>query len=112
MIWGTLAAFIGMGLGWWVYRNAQEEPLNARVLRNKFYFDELYAWLNRWTQEKLSHIAVWFDRWVIAGAGVKGLSGAADITGSLLRLFQSGNLQAYALLLALGLLLMLGLFLF
>ncbi len=43
---------------------------------------------------------------------VKGLSGAADITGSLLRLFQTGNLQSYALLLALGLLLMLGLFLF
>ena len=48
--------------------------------------------------------------WVIAGAGVKGLSGAADITGCLLRLFQSGNLQSYALLLALGLLLMLGLY--
>ena len=112
MIWGTLAAFIGMGLGWGVYRNAQEEPLNARVLRNKFYFDEFYDWLNRWTQEKLSHFADWFDRWVIVGAGVKGLSGAADITGCLLRLFQSGNLQSYALLLALGLLLMLGLFLF
>jgi NADH-quinone oxidoreductase subunit L len=112
MIWGTLAAFIGLGLGWFVYRNASEEPLNARVLRNKFYFDEFYAWLNRWTQEKLSHFADWFDRWIIAGAGVKGLSGAADITGYLLRLFQSGNLQSYALLLALGLLLMLGLFLF
>ena len=101
-----------MGLGWLVYRNAEEEPLNARGMRNKFYFDEFYAWLHRWTQENLSYFADWFDRWIIAGAGVKGLSGAADITGCLLRLFQSGNLQSYALLLALGLLLLLGLFLF
>ena len=38
-------------------------------------------------------------------------SGAVDLTGCLLRLFQSGNLQTYALFLAMGLLLMLILFL-
>jgi NADH-quinone oxidoreductase subunit L len=81
-------------------------------MRDKFYFDEVYGWLNRWTQEKLSHMADWFDRWILAGAGVKGTSGAIDLTGCLLRLFQSGNLQTYTLLLAIGLLLMLGLFLF
>ena len=51
-------------------------------------------------------------RWIIAGLGVRGTSGAVDLTGCLLRLVQSGNLQTYALLLALGLLVMLTFFLF
>jgi NADH-quinone oxidoreductase subunit L len=84
----------------------------ARGMRNKFYFDEFYAWLNQWTQERLSRYAAWFDRWIIAGLGVRGTSGAVDLTGCLLRLVQSGNLQTYALLLALGLLVMLTFFLF
>ena len=118
LIGGSLAALTGLALGWFIYRSAKEDPLPARLgalgrgMRDKFYFDELYAWLNRWTQEKLSHMADWFDRWILAGAGVKGTSGAIDLTGCLLRLFQSGNLQTYTLLLAIGLLLMLGLFLF
>ena len=113
LIGGSLAALTGLALGWFIYRSAKEDPLPARLgalargMRDKFYFDELYAWLNRWTQEKLSHMADWFDRWILAGAGVKGTSGAVDLTGCMLRLFQSGNLQTYTLLLALGLLLML-----
>ena len=118
LIGGSIATLLGLSLGWFIYRRAKEDPLPgrlgalARVMRNKFYFDEAYDWINRWTQEKLSHMADWFDRWVLAGAGVKGASGAIDLTGCLLRLFQSGNLQTYTLLLAIGLLLMLGLFLF
>jgi len=118
LIGGSLAALTGLALGWFIYRSAKEDPLPAKLgalargMHDKFYFDELYAWLNRWTQEKLSHMADWFDRWILAGVGVKGTSGAVDLTGCLLRLFQSGNLQTYTLLLAIGLLLMLGLFLF
>ena len=118
LIGGSIATLLGLTLGWFIYRRAKEDPLPgrlgalARVMRNKFYFDETYDWINRWTQEKLSHMADWFDRWILAGAGVKGTSGAIDLTGCLLRLFQSGNLQTYTLLLAIGLLLMLGLFLF
>jgi len=118
LIGGSIATLLGLTLGWFIYRRAKEDPLLgrlgalARVMRNKFYFDEAYDWINRWTQEKLSHTVDWFDRWILAGAGVKGTSGAVDLTGCLLRLFQSGNLQTYTLLLAIGLLLMLGLFLF
>ena len=84
----------------------------SEILRDRFYFDELYAFLNRWTQESLARVADWFDRWIIAGAGVRGISGTVDITATMLRLCQSGNLRNYALLLAIGLLLMLGFFLF
>jgi NADH-quinone oxidoreductase subunit L len=118
MIAGTVASLAGLALGWVIYKGAKEDPLPsklgalARGMRDKFYFDEIYAWLNKWTQERLSHYADWFDRWIIAGLGVRGTSGAVDLTGCLLRLVQSGNLQTYALLLALGLLVMLTFFLF
>ena len=118
LIGGSIASLTGLGLGWLIYRRAEEDPLPAKLgrfahgMRGKFYFDELYVWLNRWTQEKLSHMADWFDRWIVAGTGIKGTSGAVDLAGCLMRLFQSGNLQTYTLLLAIGLLLMLGLFLF
>ena len=118
MISGTVASLAGLALGWVIYKGAKEDPLPsklgalARGMRDKFYFDEIYAWLNKWTQERLSHYADWFDRWIIAGLGVRGTSGAVDLTGCLLRLVQSGNLQTYALLLALGLLVMLTFFLF
>ena len=118
MIAGTAASLTGLFLGWMAYRGVKQDPLPsklgalARGMRDKFYFDEIYAWLNKWTQERLSHYADWFDRWIIAGLGVRGTSGAVDLTGCLLRLVQSGNLQTYALLLALGLLVMLTFFLF
>ena len=32
------------------------------MMRDRFYFDELYAFLNRWTQESLARVADWFDR--------------------------------------------------
>ena len=118
MIGGTLAAALGLLLGWSIYRHAKEDPLPAKlgrlseILRDRFYFDELYAFLNRWTQESLARVADWFDRWIIAGAGVRGISGTVDITATMLRLCQSGNLRNYALLLTIGLLLMLSFFLF
>ena len=91
-------------------RKADTDPLPAKLgvlsrwMRDRFYFDELYAFLNHWTQETLSYASNWFDRWIIAGLGVKGTSGAIDVTGCLVRLFQSGNLQTYALLTVIGLL--------
>jgi len=110
LIWGTIAASVGMIGGYMVYRNADTDPLPAKLgvlsrwMRDRFYFDELYALLNHWTQETLSYASNWFDRWIIAGLGVKGTSGAIDVTGCLVRLFQSGNLQTYALLTVIGLL--------
>ena len=118
MIGSTIAVAIGLIAGWKIYRNADQDPLpkmlmGADVLiRKGFKFDEFYAFLNKWTQEKLSYAADWFDRWAIAGFGVKGTSGVVDITGCLLRQLQTGNIQTYVLLTVIGLLLILTLILF
>ncbi|HKX60486.1 MAG TPA: NADH-quinone oxidoreductase subunit L, partial [Verrucomicrobiae bacterium] len=103
----------GATFAWTLYSGANKDPLPARLgalargMRAKFYFDEIYQFLIRVTHEAVASLAGWFDRWVIAGLGVRGLSGTTDITGRLLRLVQSGNLQTYAFLMVAGLVLVL-----
>ena len=76
--------------------------MSIGFIRNKFYIDEFYEWLIQVTQESLARLAEFLDRWIVDGAAVRGLSGATFGFGSLLRMFQIGNLQAYAFLLGLG----------
>ena len=93
---------LGGGLAFYLYRNRETDPLDAAILRRRFYFDEFYAWLINWTQGLLSRIAAFFDRWIIDAGVVRGASGATWGAGALLRLIQVGNLQAYSFLFGLG----------
>jgi NADH-quinone oxidoreductase subunit L len=97
-----VALFVGSGLAVALYRNRVSEPIDVAVLRDKFYFDEFYAWLINWTQELLARISTFFDRWIIDTAAVDGSSRGTWGIGALLRLIQVGNLQAYAFLFGLG----------
>ncbi len=96
------ALILGGGLAFSLYRNRESDPIDAAILRRRFYFDELYAWLIDSTQELLSRIAAFFDRWIVDAGVVRGASGATWGTGALLRLIQVGNLQAYSFLFGLG----------
>jgi len=106
-----LAAFIGLGVtafgfstAYAFYGKADKDPFPAklgllsRMMRDRFYFDEIYSGLIAITHEALSRLANWFDRWIVAGLGVRGLHGTTEIVGRALRLFQTGNLQTYAFL--------------
>ncbi len=107
-LFGLLAAIVGISLAAACYWNATNDPLPARLgwlsraMRNRFYFDELYAAMIAVTHEALSKLADWFDRWIIAGLGVRGTHGTTEIFGRALRLVQTGNLQTYAFFFALG----------
>jgi NADH-quinone oxidoreductase subunit L len=96
------ALIVGSGLAIALYRKRTSEPIDVEVLRHKFYFDELYAWLIGWTQELLARVAAFFDRWIIDTVAVDGSSRGTWGIGALLRLIQVGNLQAYAFLFGLG----------
>jgi NADH-quinone oxidoreductase subunit L len=76
-------------------------------MRNRFYFDEVYERLIAWTQESVATLASRIDRWIIAGLLVKGAQGSTDLVGRALRLVQTGNLQTYAFLFAVGVVLLL-----
>jgi NADH-quinone oxidoreductase subunit L len=92
---GSVAAIL-------LYRNRQTDPIDFAPFRKRLYFDELYSLLIRATQELLARISAFLDRWILDGAAVRGASTTTWGLGSLLRLFQVGNLQGYAFLFGLG----------
>jgi NADH-quinone oxidoreductase subunit L len=97
-----VALILGAGIAVWLYRNRERDPLHVDLVRRRFYIDEFYAWLIDQTQELLARVAAFFDRWIIDAGAVRGASGGTFGFGSLLRLFQVGNLQAYAFLFGFG----------
>jgi NADH-quinone oxidoreductase subunit L len=105
---GLGAILVGFSAAFALYWNAERDPLPlkmtalSRAMRNRFYFDEIYETFIDLTQELLAGFAAAFDRWIIAGLLVRGLSGTTDLAGRALRLFQTGNLQTYAFLLVAG----------
>ena len=84
------------------YRNQPIEPYNIWLLKRSFYIDEFYNWLIESTQELAARVLSFFDRWIIDVGAVRGVSSGTWGLGSLLRLFQIGNLQAYAFLFGLA----------
>ncbi|CAA9214188.1 MAG: NADH-ubiquinone oxidoreductase chain L [uncultured Chthoniobacterales bacterium] len=101
-IFATGAMAVGVIAAFLLYRNREHDPVSVAIFRNRFYFDELYVWLIRSTQELLASISAFIDRWIIDVGGVRGASGATWGVGSLLRLVQVGNLQAYSFIFGLG----------
>ena len=97
-----IVLIVGAGLGIFVYRNREHDPLHVDLIRHRLYIDEFYEWLIRGTQEFLARVAAFVDRWIIDAGAVRGASGGTFAFGALLRLFQVGNLQAYAFLFGLG----------
>jgi NADH-quinone oxidoreductase subunit L len=96
----------GLLLGFVLYNQKTRDPIRVTLLRHKFYFDEFYALLIRYTQDALAKASAWFDRWIIDGVGVRGISGTAYGAGFVLRFLQVGNLQAYAFFFGLGVILL------
>ena len=110
-------AVAGMGLGvlavgWLLarslYASADRDPLPEKLgalsiwMRNRFYFDEFYESTVIRLHDFLSAVAGWIDRVIIDGCCVGIVRGGTDLTGRALRLLQTGNLQTYAFLFALG----------
>jgi len=105
---GGLAVVIGLIGAFVLYNNATSDKFTtmfkglSKAMSNRFYFDELYEKLIAVSQEALARLADAIDRWIIAGLMVRGTHGTVELTGRVLRLVQSGNLQTYAFLFALG----------
>jgi len=105
---GLAAAAAGFFLAMKLYSGAAKDPLPeklgsvARAMRNRFYWDEIYQATVIRMHDFISAVCDWIDRWLIAGLAVRGTHGTTEILGRALRLAQTGNLQTYAFLFALG----------
>jgi NADH-quinone oxidoreductase subunit L len=109
-----VAAFLGLGalaLGfiaaYALYAKADKDPIAqkfptaSRLMRNRFYFDEIYEATVIRLHNTLAAIAGSVD-WVIQNVFVGFVRGGTDFTGRGLRLLQNGNIQTYTFLFALG----------
>jgi NADH-quinone oxidoreductase subunit L len=105
---GLLAAAMGFVAAFALYAGAAKDPLPetlgawSRWMRNRFYLDEIYEATFIRLHDSLAALAAWIDRWLIAGLAVRGTHGTTELLGRALRLVQTGNLQTYAFLFALG----------
>jgi NADH-quinone oxidoreductase subunit L len=107
-----IAVLAGAASGFYLYRGKNKDGIDIPLFEHKFYIDEFYGSLIKWTQDLLADVAGFFDRWVIDGGLVRGLGGATWGLGFALRFLQIGNLQAYAFLFGAGVVLLLYFILF
>ena len=80
---------VGIGVGWWIYRNAREvdpiaqaQPALFRALENKFWLDELYDWTVVAPAKAAAQVSDWMDRNVWDGL-VRLLGGLGQLFGGL-----------------------------
>ncbi len=104
---GLGALAIGFFAAFALYAKAEKDPLPeklgalSRAMRNRFYFDEIYEATFIRLHDTLAAIAGAMD-WIIENVFIGFVRGGTDITGRMLRNLQTGNLQTYAFLFALG----------
>jgi NADH-quinone oxidoreductase subunit L len=101
----ALSVFVfiaGAGLAWFVYAGKDSDPIHIPLFANRFYVDQFYQTLIAWTEDLAASLSATFDRWILDGVIVRGISGIAWVTGFVLRFLQLGNLQAYAFLFGAG----------
>ena len=106
MIVSIASLLIGSILGFILYVGKTKDPLANKtifhVFRNKFYIDELYNWGIKYIHNMLAGVVHFLDTFLINGLIVGGIAGMANATGALFRRIQSGSLQGYATVFAIG----------
>ncbi|HXC65248.1 MAG TPA: proton-conducting transporter membrane subunit, partial [bacterium] len=107
----TLIGLAGILLAFGVYRRRWVDPAKVAaglgpiytLVYNKYYVDEFYRWMLDHVYYAVSGAIAWFDRHVVDGL-MNGLAWAAQFLGAGLRKAQTGRVQAYALGMLAGLL--------
>jgi len=105
---GILAVLIGFATAFVLYARAEKDPLPEKLgglavaMKNKFYFDELYEATFVRAHDLIAAVMDWIDRWLLEGFCIGLIRGGTDLTGRMLRLVQTGNLQTYAFVFVFG----------
>jgi NADH-quinone oxidoreductase subunit L len=100
------ALVIGAGLAFILYTGKTKDPLSIPLLRERFYIDRIYDnFVVRFFQDAFAAIVHFFDEFLINGLIVGGSARVAEGFGGLFRRVQGGNLQGYAFVLGLGVIL-------
>jgi NADH-quinone oxidoreductase subunit L len=81
---------------------AEWNPGLYQLIRNKFYFDELYQSAIDRGVLGVSYVVSWFDRYVVNDTGVDGSAQMTGFSGGVLKYLQTGRVPNYAMAIALG----------
>ncbi len=85
-----------------LYWNCKTDPLDIKILADKFYFDEFYDRQIVGGQQMTARFLNWIDSWILDGLIIRGAAYVSVGIGEIFRLFQTGSLQGYAFLFSLG----------
>jgi NADH-quinone oxidoreductase subunit L len=107
LIIGIVGVFTG---AWFYWRGSLEkssrlaafQPGIYDMIKNKFYFDEMYQAVVDRVVLGFSYVVSWFDRYVVNDTGVDGTAQVTGYSGFLLKYLQTGKVPNYAMGIALG----------
>jgi len=101
--------FAGLATAWVLYRKgpAQDPVVIPAFGDKRLYIDGCYDWIVRVLQGGFASICSFLDRWVVDGILVQLTSKTVWVGGFVLRFLQFGNLQAYAIFFAAGIVVLL-----
>jgi NADH-quinone oxidoreductase subunit L len=109
---GVLAFVIGSGLAYWMYILEKGEPAKRaaaaapglhQLVYEKWHVDELYEVTVVAAVDALADTSAAWDQTVVDGIVAKAPSLIVSALGSVLRLFQTGVVHFYAMMMAIGL---------
>jgi NADH-quinone oxidoreductase subunit L len=97
---------LGLIVGFVLYAGKDKDPVSIPLFRDRFKIDDFYDnVIVRYFQNAFAAIVHFFDEFLINGLIVGGASRIAEGFGGLFRRVQSGNLQGYAFVFGLGVIL-------
>lgn len=108
-----VAATPGIAFAWYTYvvkggaparEAAAKLPQVHAFLSDKWRVDEFYKATILDIIDSLADMCVWFDKWIVDGILARASAFIVQVSGALLRQFQTGRVQAYSGVLMLGLL--------
>jgi len=107
----VVAALGGIVAAGWVYyqqggapakKLAEQMPGLHKLLYDKWRVDEFYEEFFIGTVDFIADVFVWIDKWVVDGIVARFTSWLVAVSGHLLRLMQTGRIQAYSAVMMVG----------
>ncbi len=102
LVCSLVALIAGYFVGTRTYLNKDKDPINIKLFAKKFYFDEFYAGLVKYGQDRVAWIVSALEKVFVDGFTVRIPTAIVSALGSQFRKLQTGNLQGYTFLLGLG----------
>ena len=99
------ALAVGVGAAVKLYAGKDKDPLTLKLLANRFYFDEVYAVIIKYAQDRFAWIITGIERIFVDGIIARLPAAIACRIGSAARSLQSGHMQGYTFLLGAGIVL-------